>query len=206
MMQDTEVELKLKREALLEKNATLDTLETSRSAHTSADTLQLEPSEEEPQSEGISHGDIIDDIMLLNEEVEVLDEHVMVVRRQLKNLSEIVSHAQYEDIGEENEYDSAAQLAEKLSSKYQHFKSLEQNLRKVIAALEKFQKEHKLSSAPIHYMIQLPPPSDDEQGVEQGAWLHTLPDHITGKTNCEMRVELALLSELVKYTEELQQR
>lgn len=34
-------------------------------------------------------------------------------------------------------------------------------------------------------------------------WLHVLPDKLTGKTNCEMRIELYLLEECYTYGESL---
>lgn len=208
-VQAKEEELKQKRELLLEKNHTLDTLASTPQTPT-VDTLQLdttEPNEPgEEQLEGISQADVIDDIMLLNEEVEVLDGHVTVVRKQLKTISEIAGHAQYEDIGERDEYEVAAQLALELTSKYQHFKSLEAKLHELVASLEALRKEHDFSDAPLQYMLQLPPRPAGRKGEEQGEWLHTLPDHLTGKTNCEMRVEVCLLKEMIKYAEELQQR
>lgn len=41
---------------------------------------------------------------------------------------------------------------------------------------------------------------------ERGRWLHLLPDRLTGKTNCEMRLELLLLKECYKYGVALQER
>lgn len=37
-------------------------------------------------------------------------------------------------------------------------------------------------------------------------WLHTLPDKLTGKTNCEMRVELCVLKESYKFALSMQEQ
>lgn len=214
-LQAKEAELARKRELLLEKNTTLGTF--SNSTHTTTvSTFQLEPTEpgdddkecpsNKGESPGESPGDVIDDIMLLNEEVEVLDEDVTLVRSQLKKLAEIISHAQYEDIGEQNEYEAAAKLAMELSTDYRHFKSLETKLHEIVRSLEELRQERGFSDTPLQYMMQLPPLRAGEREGEQEAWLHTLPDWLTGKTNCEMRVEGCLLSEMIKYAEQLQQR
>ena len=197
-----------KRELLLEKNTTLTSLPTTSSQEmTTVDTLQLEPTEhvvdieEEAKPVGESPDDVINDIMSLNEEVEVMNDDVSLVRRQLKKLSEIVSHAQYEDIGEEDEYEAAAKLSVDLSSDYLHFKSVESKLHEIIQSLEELRQKRGFSGTPLPYMMQLPP-----RRAGEGAWLHTLPDRLTGKTNCEMRVERCLLREMIKFAEELQQR
>ena len=206
-LQAKEEELKEKREALLDKNNTLDSL-ASTPQSTTVDTFQLEPTNTSELEEEISRSDIIDDIMELNEEVEMLDDHVTILRKQLKTVSDVASHAQFEDIGEENEYDAAADLALELTSKYQLFKSLEIKVFDLVMSLESLRKEHSLSTTPLHYMLHLPPhpTTRKEEGEGQEVWLHILPDRLTGKTNCEMRVELCLLEEMVKYAEELKQR
>ena len=205
LSQAKEEELKEKRMLLLSKNHTLDSL-ASTPQSTTVDTFQLEPTDPLDLEEGISYADVIDDIMELNEEVEALDDHVTILRKQLKTVSEIASHAQFEDIGEEDEYNVATDLALKLTSKYQLFKSLEIKVFDLVTSLESLRKEHSLSTTPLQYMLHLPPHPSAQKGEGQGVWLHTLPDQLTGKTNCEMRVELCLLEEMVKYAEELQQR
>ena len=39
----------------------------------------------------------------------------------------------------------------------------------------------------------------------QQQWLHVLPDRLTGKTSCELAVELAVAEEMVRHGENLQQ-
>ena len=215
-MQVKETELKRKREFLLEKNTTLGTL-----PNTTVDNFQSETTEscdttkvvEGDGEVGESPADVINDIMSLNEEVVVLDEDVTLIRNQLKELAEIVSHAQYEDIGEEDEYEAAAKLSAELLSDYHHFKSIENKLHKIIQSFEELRQERGFSDTPLQYMMQLPPlrtgqgdKGKEMRGVGQEVWFHTLPDRLTGKTNCEMRVERCLLQEMMRYAEELLQR
>ena len=213
-----------KREQLLEKNTTLGTisLHNTTTTTTTVDTLQLEPTNPTEEEEvdyatvGVSSpvADVISDIMSLNEEVEELDEDMMLVRNQLRKLAEIINHAQYEDIGEEDEYKAAAQLSVELLSDYRHFKAVETKLHGIIRSFEELRRERGFSDTPLQYMMQLPPLREGlgggvwehAAGEGKGAWLHVLPDGLTGKTNCEMRVERCLLREMIKYAEELQKR
>ena len=198
---------------MLEKNTTL-VIFASPKHTTTTDTLQLEPTEvgdddDQPNDQGESPGDVINEIISLNEEVDDLDEDVTLIRSQVKKLAGIISHAQYEDIGEEDEYEAAAKIATDLSSDYLHFKSVETKLHEIIQSLEELRQEGSLSDTPLQYIMQLPPMragDKKEEGGEKGVWLHTLPDRLTGKTNCEMRVEHCLLKEMITYAEELQQR
>ena len=203
-----EVELGKKREQLLDKNTTLATL-----PNTTVNTLQLEPTDDDPEGAelrpgvGESPDDVIGDIMSLNEEVEAMDEEVTLARTQLRKLSDILTHAQYEDIGEENEGETAANIATKLSSDYSHFKNVVGKLHEIVQSLEGLRRKRGCSDTPLPYMMQLPPlRTAVNEGVGQGAWLHTLPDRLTGKTNCEMRLEECLLQEMIKYAEQLNQR
>ena len=205
-----------KRELLLEKNTTLGEFSNTSPPTTTANTLQLEPAEAEGDQQqdevGESPTDVINDIMSLNEEVEVMDEDITLVRKQLKKLAEVISHAQYEDIGEEDEYEAAAKLSGELSSDYHNFKSVESKLHEIVRSFEQLRQEKGFSDTPLQYMMQLPPLRDGEGGRKERAgrereeWLHTLTDRLTGKTNCEMRVEICLLQEMTNYAEELQQR
>ena len=203
----------------MEKNKTLGTYPTTSLHTTTVDTFQLEPSnttgvvdEKEHQVEvSESPADVINDIISLNEEVEELDEDMMLIRNQLRKLADIVNHAQYEDIGEENEYETAAKLSVELLSAYKHFKTVETKLHGIVRSFEELRKERGFSDTPLQYMMQLPPLREEGRvdvcvDEEKGAWLHLLSDRLTGKTNCEMRVERCLLHEMTKYAEELQQR
>ncbi len=39
---------------------------------------------------------------------------------------------------------------------------------------------------------------------ERQDWIHVLPDKLTAKTNCELRLELALAQEMLHYGQQLQ--
>ena len=45
-----------------------------------------------------------------------------------------------------------------------------------------------------------------ESVQERQRWIHMLPDRLTAKTNCEMRVELVLTREAVLYGQSLQEK
>lgn len=42
--------------------------------------------------------------------------------------------------------------------------------------------------------------------MERQQWVHVLPDRLTPKSNCELRVELVLTEEVVCYAELLQEK
>lgn len=42
--------------------------------------------------------------------------------------------------------------------------------------------------------------------LERQCWVHTLPDKLTAKTNCELEVELVLIREGVAYAQSLQHK
>ena len=189
--QAEEEELKAKRELLLEKNQQLDSLNTEMQVVSLETQEEKSEGEEELEGygqEGNSPADLIDDIMLLNDEVEVIDAHLTAVRKQLQGLGEVIKNCQYEDIGERKEYAAAAKLAFELVSKFKQLKELESKLHEVVKSLEELRKEHNFSDTPLQYTLQLPPLQSPEELEERGAWLHTLPDKLTGKTNCEMEV------------------
>ncbi len=152
-----------------------------------------------PDLEGSSPADLIDDIMLLNEEMEVMDSNLMAIKAQLKGLGEIVKHGQLEDIGERDEYQSSAELVLELISCYSKLKDFESKLHSLLSSLEELRKRRGYEGAPVPYMLQLPPLRTQEENEETREWLHTLPDRLTGKTNCEMAVELQLLREHSRY-------
>ena len=200
IQQVTEEELKQKRDLVLEKTQQLDSL---RSSQVQVVSMEMggsgegseEGEEEEGTLEGTSPADLIDDIMLLNEEMEVMDSHLMDVRQKLKCLGEIVKTGQLEDTGEIDEFQSSAKLALDLVSCYSMLKNLESKLHNLLNSLEELRKRRGYGGAPVPYMLQLPPLRTEKEVEETREWLHTLPDRLTGKTNCEMAVELCLLRE-----------
>ena len=156
--------------------------------------------------EGTSPADLIDDIMLLDEEVEVMDAHTSIVRRRLKNLAGTIMNAQYEDIGERDEHRASAELALELLSRFSQLKNMEFKLHDLVRSLEGLRKRHNYRGAPLQYMLQLPPLKSKEEIEEKKTWLHALQDKLTGKSNCEMSVEVLLLQENCRYAEQLEQR
>ena len=162
-----EEELKEKRELLLEKNQQLDTLNSQMDDEMQVVSLEQQESDSEGEKpgscdpegispadltddimpgeqdpEGISPADLIDDIMLLNEEVEVLDAHVTETRKQLQNLGEIVKCAQFEDIGERDEYQAAAELALELATRFEQLKEMEFKLHELVKSMEELRQQH----------------------------------------------------------------
>ena len=65
---------------------------------------------------------------------------------------------------------------------------------------------------PISYMLQMTPAKDkgkakeNDKEDETGKWVHLLSDRLTGKTNCEMRVELHLLEVAISHASQLTKR
>ena len=152
---------------------------------------------------GNSSAEIIDDIMLLNEEVEALDASVTAFWKRLRMIGEVLQAAQYEDIGERDENQASAELSLDLASSFLKLKALESELQQLVAAFEELRKKHKFTDAPISYMLQLPPLQGKEELEQKRLWIHTLADQLTGKTNCEMRVELLVLKDCCRYAEHL---
>lgn len=203
-----------KRELLLEKNQLLDSLSAAApvpgpSPISEGGKEEKEEGDEEGEDEPMrnSSPELIDDIMFLNEEVEVMDSHVTAMRKQLQCLNEILRSAQFEDVGERDEHQAAAELAIELVSKFTQLKDLEFQLHEFVKSLEELRKQHSdVMDTPLQYMLQLPPLPGREEVEEKKKWIHTLPDQLTGKTNCEMRIEMFLLKESCESAERLRQK
>ena len=198
-----------KRELLLEKNLQLDSLSGDPLNHPISEggrEVEEEEDSEGSKPMGNSPAELIDDIMLLNEEVEVMDGHVTAMRKQLHCLNEVLRNAQFEDIGERDENQASAELAIELVSSFTRLKVLEVQLHELVRSLGELCRQHSdLTDTPLQYMLQLPPLSEKGEVEERKQWLHTLPDRLTGKTNCEMRVEVFLLQESCHCVEGLHQ-
>lgn len=192
-----EEELKRKREQLLEKNTLFDALEAQ----------EVGGAEEgEDKSRGNSPADLVDDIMLLNEEVEMLDGRVSILLQRTRQLREVQWNTGLEDGSEGAAQSSSAALALSLASGFSRLKSLHWQLHELIASLEARRKQYGFSDTPLQYALQLPPPMERSEVEAKRAWLHTLPDRLTGKTNCEMRVELLVLESSCRAVEALRER
>lgn len=142
--------MKQKRELLLQKNQTLD----SMSAQTQDD--QDEDREGEVGGGEVPVADLIDDIMLLNEEVESQDSHVTTMRRHLHSLAEILQEAHLEELRERDEHVAATKLALELVKTYAQLKALEAKLLEQLKSIGD-QTSRDTLSTPLPYMLQLPP-------------------------------------------------
>ena len=142
--------MKQKRELLLQKNQTLD----SMSAQTQND--QDVDREGEVGGGEVPVADLIDDIMLLNEEVESQDSHVTTMRRHLHSLAEILQEAHLEELGERDEHVAATKLALELVKTYAQLKALEAKLLEQLKSIGD-QTSRDTLSTPLPYMLQLPP-------------------------------------------------
>lgn len=112
-----------------------------------------------------------------------------------------------EELGELDKDKAAGGLASELSAHYSDLKSLEQEIHQLLSSLETRRRTIKDNGGtPINYMLQLPPAPDKAEVSEKKSWLHTLPDRLTGKSNCEMRVELGLLAEAASQAKLLHDR
>lgn len=129
----------------MQKNNELGTLEP------------VTPSERDRQEEEDSPLDLYDDLMLLNEEVEAQDVHVSTVRDHLKKLADILRQAQNEDMGGQDEYDTAARLAVALVTQFAKVKVLEGKLHSLVGSIRELQKSQDSNATPFNYMLQLPP-------------------------------------------------
>lgn len=199
-MQD---ELKEKRTILLSKNQHFEAKEILSSKENTKENGGDE-------SENANETDILDDIMVLNEEIDELDSQVTITHQQLKKLTDIFHKAQSEDIGDIDSFESSKLLSTELQDKFISFKSMESKFHSSLQNLEQIRKSKGLGDTPITYMLQMTPVKDkkmfgkDDDKDEQ--WIHVLADKLTGKTNCEMRVELCILDVCLSHAHQLTQR
>lgn len=138
-----------------------------------------------------SDDDSLDDIMLLNNEVEQLDDHVTLMRQHLQCLVEMNRRAQIEDVNEQVMVENCYKDANELVKVYKEFKSGQSQLHK---CLEK--AENSDSGSPdmgLAYLLQMPPLQNNEEIGDTISCLHLLPDRITAKTSLELAVEIKLM-------------
>ena len=143
--------MKQKRQLLLQKNQTLDSLSS-----TAAQESRQSVGEEEDDNEEDPVTDLIDDIMLLNEEVETQDSHVTTMRRHLHSLAEVLQHAHREELGEGDEHQAAAALALDMVKNYTQLKKLETKLQQQLESIGRQLSRDPLATN-LPYMLQLPP-------------------------------------------------
>lgn len=177
-MEDLEIELSDKRQKLVALEQQLDT----ESNDTTPDTL--------------------DDIMLLNNEVEQLDDHVTSLREHLQSLVELSRQGQMEEVNDQVTAENCYKDARELVKTYREFKSGQSKLH------EHLEKADNSSAGPdmgLAYLLQLPPLQNDKEMSDVISCLHLLPDHITPKSSLELAVEIKLLVIGKQRLSELQQ-
>ena len=103
-----------------------------------------------------SKGDLLDDIMLLNEEVDTLDEHLSIVRRHLHSLAAILQSARAEEVGEKDPYQAGAELALGLSSELGGLHVTVQRVLELVESVSKQRRGEAPLTSSIHHMLQLP--------------------------------------------------
>ena len=134
--------------------------------------------------------DTLDDIMLLNNEVEQLDDHVTSLRQHLQSLTELSRRAQIEEVNNQMTVNNSHRDARELIKVYREFKSGQFKLHECLENAEN-------SSEPdmgLAYLLQLPPLQNDKEISDAISCLHLLPDRITTKTSLELAVEIKLLT------------
>ena len=134
--------------------------------------------------------DTLDDIMLLNNEVEQLDDHVTSLRQHLQSLTELSRRAQIEEVNNQVTVENCHRDARELLKVYREFKSGQFKLHECLEKAEN-------SSEPdmgLAYLLQLPPLQNDKEITDVVSCLHLLPDRITAKTSLELAVEIKLLA------------
>lgn len=164
--QDLETELADKRQKLVNLEQQLD----SESDDTTPDTL--------------------DDVMLLNNEVEQLDDHVTSLRQHLQSLIELSRRAQLEEVNDQMIVENCHKDARELVKIYREFKSGQLKLH------EHLSKADNSGIGPdmgLAYLLQLPPLQNNKEMSDVISCLHLLPDHITPKTSLELAIEIKLL-------------
>jgi len=144
--------------------------------------------------------DVLDDMMILNEEVEQLDEHMTSLRLELHQLSELKKAAQLEELNERTMAENCKNYARQLVKMYTEFKEEQSLLHKCMDKAESVNE----SGTGLAYLLQMPPLQSQEEINQTTKCLHLLPDQLTGKTSLELAVEVQLLSVGKKHLVELQ--
>lgn len=133
-----------------------------------------------------------EEILVLNEEIEDLQHGISAFRSRMDSLAGIVKQAVFEDVGELNESDCAADLAGKLMHEAGACYALEDEIHQCVKELDVRIKRPNSTSTPLNYLLQMPPLKTNDQVADSKKYIHLLSDQLTPKTNCEMRLELLL--------------
>lgn len=155
IFQSEEEEVAGKRRLLLAKNAELQAVSHDPVSHdpVSHDPVSLESEEEELRVD--SRGDLLDDIMLLNEEVDAHDDHLSAVRHHLHSLATILQCAKAEEVAEKDPYQAGAELALSLANELGSLHATVQRVLELVDSVSK-QRRGEASLTSLHHMLQLP--------------------------------------------------
>nr|WLO57502.1 KIBRA-like protein [Halisarca dujardinii] len=169
---DAESEIAQKRQSVLEKN------EVITPASSTAVQQQMTA---------------VEDIMMLNEEVGYLESTLKKLKKRNVSLLEITKKAVFEDVGELNEFECAANLSAQVLSEISACHALEGEVHQCVQEINHNTPLPNSTGTPISYLMQMPPLREKKE-IDRGTkYIHLLPDHLTSKTNCEMRLECLLL-------------
>lgn len=150
--------------------------------------------DEQPDTENDdATSDTLDDIMILNDEVEQLDDHMSSLRQQLQCLMELNRRAQMEELNDQVMAENCHQDARELVKVYREFKSGQSQLHKYVEKAENSVNISTSSDMGLAYLLQIPPLQNEEEISDVVSCLHLLPDRITAKTSLELAVEIKLL-------------
>ena len=116
---------------------------------------------------------------------------------------DIAQEVQCVDIGDKDRGKLASKLAEDLSLQFTQFRAQKEEIHKYLSTIETQRLSEKKRGLPLNYMLQLAPQASNSNAEE---WIHTLPDKLTGKTSCEMRLELCLMKECINQIEALHEK
>ena len=136
-----------------------------------------------------------EEILVLNEEIEDTQRGISAFRSRMDSLAGIVKQAVFEDVGELNESECAADLAGKLVHEAGACYALEDEIHQCVKELDVRIKRPNSTSTPLNYLLQMPPLKTEDQIADSKKYIHLLSDQLTPKTNCEMRLQLLLLKQ-----------
>lgn len=146
--------------------------------------------------------DTLDDIMLLNNEIEQLDDHVTSLRQHLQSLVELRGQAQLEEVDDQVMDKNCHRDARELVKVYKEFKNGQFKLHEY---LEQAENSGTGPDMGLAYLLQLPPLQNDKETTGVISRLHLLPDGITAKSSLELAVEIKLFVIGKQRLSELQQ-
>lgn len=148
--------------------------------------------------------------------VHVYINHIIIHVCVCVCVGEILWKAQEEDMNDNDQYESAKEVAMELQRQLKTLKAMEADAHQSIRLLEEIRGPE---DTPLSYMLQLTPAkkrrpsnSDEEEDCSGSSndvttdRIHLLSDELTGKTNCEMRLELLIFDSAVSHASHLIKR